>query len=72
MLSPLDDAISDCPDDSPVLLYLQMIKRNARRLLKLVNTLLQVKFFFFFLAIIFFFIKPNIKHVIDFKLVFSD
>ncbi|GBB92369.1 hypothetical protein RclHR1_00200002 [Rhizophagus clarus] len=41
MLSPLDDAILSCPDDSPILLQLKMIKRNARRLLKLVNTLLQ-------------------------------
>ncbi|RIA99503.1 hypothetical protein C1645_869890 [Glomus cerebriforme] len=41
MLSPLDEVISSCSDDSPVLSHLQMIKRNARRLLKLVNTLLQ-------------------------------
>jgi hypothetical protein len=41
MLSPLDEAILSSPTDSPVLPHLQMIKRNARRLLKLVNTLLQ-------------------------------
>nr|CAG8454895.1 11465_t:CDS:10 [Entrophospora candida] len=41
MLSPLDEAISSCPEDSPILSYLQLINRNARRLLKLVNILLQ-------------------------------
>ncbi|KAF0366923.1 PAS domain S-box protein [Gigaspora margarita] len=41
MLSPLEEAISMCSPDSPILPNLQLINRNARRLLKLVNTLLQ-------------------------------
>ncbi|KAG9288146.1 hypothetical protein G9A89_000941 [Geosiphon pyriformis] len=41
MLAPLEDAISSCAPDSPILYNLKMIQRNARRLLKLVNTLLQ-------------------------------
>ncbi|CAB4483024.1 hypothetical protein RhiirA5_503824 [Rhizophagus irregularis] len=41
MLSPLEDAIACCPNNSDVLLHLQMVRRNSRRLLKLVNTLLQ-------------------------------
>ncbi|CAI2172268.1 11427_t:CDS:10 [Funneliformis geosporum] len=41
MLSPLDDVISNISDHSQSLTHLQMIRRNARRLLKLVNTLLQ-------------------------------
>ncbi|CAG8480265.1 7235_t:CDS:10 [Ambispora leptoticha] len=41
MLAPLDDAIAACSEPSPILQDLEMIRRNARRLLKLVNTLLQ-------------------------------
>lgn len=68
MLSPLEDAIACCTDNSPVLLHLQMIKRNARRLLKLVNTLLQVNTFIFSLLLLlfFFYLKPSIKHAIYF------
>jgi hypothetical protein len=46
MLSPLDEVISECSNDSPMHPHLNMIQRNTRRLLKLVNTLLQVKLFF--------------------------
>ncbi|CAB4429500.1 unnamed protein product [Rhizophagus irregularis] len=41
MLSPLDEVISECSNDSPMHPHLNMIQRNTRRLLKLVNTLLQ-------------------------------
>ncbi|KAF8951628.1 hypothetical protein BGZ52_010564 [Haplosporangium bisporale] len=41
MLAPLDDVISQTPEKSPMLPNLEMIRRNSRRLLKLVNTLLQ-------------------------------
>ncbi|CAG8524356.1 3017_t:CDS:10, partial [Acaulospora colombiana] len=41
MLSPLEESINACPPESPILSNLQMINRNAHRLLKLVNTLLQ-------------------------------
>ncbi|CAG8442393.1 9607_t:CDS:10 [Scutellospora calospora] len=41
MLSPLDDVINECPQEAPIMSYLQTIRRNSRRLLKLVNTLLQ-------------------------------
>ncbi|RIB11042.1 hypothetical protein C2G38_2204448 [Gigaspora rosea] len=41
MLSPLDGVINACPQDSPIMSYLQTIQRNTRRLLKLINTLLQ-------------------------------
>ncbi|RIB14509.1 hypothetical protein C2G38_2195012 [Gigaspora rosea] len=38
MISPLDDVINACSQESS---HLQIIRRNARRLLKLINTLLQ-------------------------------
>ncbi|CAG8509044.1 666_t:CDS:10, partial [Acaulospora colombiana] len=41
MLSPLEESISVCPLELPILYNLQMVNRNARRLLKLVNTLFQ-------------------------------
>ncbi|KAG0022360.1 hypothetical protein BGZ81_008555 [Podila clonocystis] len=41
MLAPLDDVISQTPEKSPMRPNLEMIRRNSRRLLKLVNTLLQ-------------------------------
>ncbi|RIB26180.1 hypothetical protein C2G38_2240915 [Gigaspora rosea] len=41
MLSPLEDVINKCPQDASITLYLQTIQRNAHRLLKLINTLLQ-------------------------------
>ncbi|KAG9302548.1 hypothetical protein G9A89_007252 [Geosiphon pyriformis] len=41
MLAPLEDAIATCEPDSSILFNLEMIQRNARRLLKLVNTLLE-------------------------------
>lgn len=41
MLAPLDDVISQTPEKSPIRPNLEMIRRNSRRLLKLVNTLLQ-------------------------------
>ncbi|CAG8447486.1 9831_t:CDS:10 [Acaulospora colombiana] len=41
MLSPLEESINACPPESPIRFNLQMINRNSRRLLKLVNTLLQ-------------------------------
>ncbi|CAG8484927.1 10821_t:CDS:10 [Funneliformis caledonium] len=41
MLSPLEDTISNISDPARCLTHLHMIRRNARRLLKLVNTLLQ-------------------------------
>ncbi|RIB16859.1 hypothetical protein C2G38_2188831 [Gigaspora rosea] len=41
MLSPLDDIINECPQDASIMSYLQIIRRNAHRLLKLINTLLQ-------------------------------
>jgi hypothetical protein len=68
MLSPLEDAIACCPNNSDVLLHLQMVRRNSRRLLKLVNTLLQVKFLLFlaYYLFIFIYLKPNIKHAIYF------
>ncbi|RIB20977.1 hypothetical protein C2G38_2079481, partial [Gigaspora rosea] len=39
MISPLDDVINACSQE---LSHLQIIRRNARRLLKLINALLQV------------------------------
>ncbi|RIB22978.1 hypothetical protein C2G38_2172544 [Gigaspora rosea] len=39
MISPLDDVINACSQESS---HLQIIRRNARRLLKLINALLQV------------------------------
>ncbi|CAG8629652.1 3608_t:CDS:2, partial [Ambispora gerdemannii] len=41
MLAPLEDVITTCSPSSPIIQDLEMIRRNARRLLKLVNTLLQ-------------------------------
>ncbi|KAG0324352.1 hypothetical protein BG000_002240, partial [Podila horticola] len=41
MLAPLDDVISQTPEKSPMRPNLEMVRRNSRRLLKLVNTLLQ-------------------------------
>ncbi|KAF0530598.1 protein-histidine kinase [Gigaspora margarita] len=41
MLSPLEDVISVSPLEAPIMSHLQIIRRNARRLLKLVNVLLQ-------------------------------
>ncbi|KAG9307824.1 hypothetical protein G9A89_023389 [Geosiphon pyriformis] len=41
MLAPLEDTIATCGRESPFLGNLEMIQRNTRRLLKLVNTLLQ-------------------------------
>ncbi|KAG9294383.1 hypothetical protein G9A89_001888 [Geosiphon pyriformis] len=41
MLGPLGDAITACKPDSLILYNLEMIQRNARRLLKLSNNLLQ-------------------------------
>src|SRR5437868_2170715 len=46
MLSPLEDVIAVCAPDSPIINNLYMIQRNSRRLLKLVDTLLQVKYMF--------------------------
>ncbi|CAG8468300.1 7749_t:CDS:10, partial [Scutellospora calospora] len=40
MLSPLDDVINICTQES-IMPYLQTIRRNAHRLLKLINSLLQ-------------------------------
>ncbi|KAF8950031.1 hypothetical protein BGZ46_004789, partial [Entomortierella lignicola] len=41
MLAPLDDVLNATPQDSPSRASLEMVRRNSRRLLKLVNTLLQ-------------------------------
>ncbi|KAG0054664.1 hypothetical protein BGZ83_010684 [Gryganskiella cystojenkinii] len=41
MLAPLDDVLSQTPEKAPTRASLEMIRRNSRRLLKLVNTLLQ-------------------------------
>ncbi|KAG0234382.1 hypothetical protein BGW41_001161 [Actinomortierella wolfii] len=41
MLAPLEDVIAQTPSDSALRPNLEMIQRNTRRLLKLVNTLLQ-------------------------------
>ncbi|RIA84037.1 hypothetical protein C1645_832863 [Glomus cerebriforme] len=41
MLSPLDEVISECAPNTIMHSHLSMIQRNTRRLLKLVNTLLQ-------------------------------
>ncbi|RIB20586.1 hypothetical protein C2G38_2178990 [Gigaspora rosea] len=41
MLSPLEDIINSCPQEAPIMSHLQIIRRNARRLLKLINALLQ-------------------------------
>ncbi|RIB06885.1 hypothetical protein C2G38_478040 [Gigaspora rosea] len=41
MLSPLEEVINACPQESPIMSHLQTIRRNAHRLLKLINVLLQ-------------------------------
>ncbi|CAG8540921.1 6752_t:CDS:10 [Paraglomus occultum] len=41
MLSPLEEGIELCPKKSPVLNYLKLIQNNYRRLLSLINSLLQ-------------------------------
>ncbi|CAI2162840.1 17491_t:CDS:10 [Funneliformis geosporum] len=41
MLSPLEEVLAECPRDLPMYSHLCMIQRNTRRLLRLVNTLLQ-------------------------------
>ncbi|GJJ67715.1 two-component system, sensor histidine kinase and response regulator [Entomortierella parvispora] len=41
MLAPLDDVLAQTPEKAPTRANLEMIRRNSRRLLKLVNTLLQ-------------------------------
>ncbi|CAG8443530.1 7086_t:CDS:10, partial [Scutellospora calospora] len=41
MLSPLDDVINVYTQDASIMPYLQTIRRNAHRLLKLINSLLQ-------------------------------
>src|SRR5690242_13076759 len=44
MLSPLDDIINTCPKEAPIMSHLQIIRRNSYRLLKLINSLLQVSY----------------------------
>ncbi|KAF9358461.1 hypothetical protein BGX26_001681 [Mortierella sp. AD094] len=41
MLAPLEDVLSQTPENAPTRQNLEMVRRNSRRLLKLVNTLLQ-------------------------------
>ncbi|KAF9953603.1 hypothetical protein BGZ65_004565, partial [Modicella reniformis] len=41
MLAPLDDVLNQTPDNAPTRQSLELVRRNSRRLLKLVNTLLQ-------------------------------
>ncbi|RIB28824.1 hypothetical protein C2G38_1348582 [Gigaspora rosea] len=41
MLSPLEDVISEGSREAPIMSHLQTIRRNSRRLLKLINVLLQ-------------------------------
>ncbi|CAG8550421.1 4726_t:CDS:10 [Paraglomus occultum] len=41
MLSPLEEAMELCPKNAPIFAHLKLIQKNNRRLLKLVNTLLQ-------------------------------
>ncbi|RIB28827.1 hypothetical protein C2G38_2156934 [Gigaspora rosea] len=41
MLSPLEDVISESSWETPIMSHLQTIRRNTRRLLKLINVLLQ-------------------------------
>ncbi|KAF9905304.1 hypothetical protein EC991_001852 [Linnemannia zychae] len=41
MLAPLDDVLNQTPAGAPTRSSLEMVRRNSRRLLKLVNTLLQ-------------------------------
>ncbi|RIB17953.1 hypothetical protein C2G38_2185983 [Gigaspora rosea] len=41
MHSPLEDVISVRPREAPIMSHLQTIRRNSRRLLKLINVLLQ-------------------------------
>ncbi|KAF0511708.1 protein-histidine kinase [Gigaspora margarita] len=42
MLSPLEDVISLSSREAPIMSHLQTIRRNSRRLLKLINVLLQM------------------------------
>jgi len=42
MLSPLDDAAELCSKNSPIFGHLKIIRNSNRRLLNLVNNLLQV------------------------------
>ncbi|RIB15266.1 hypothetical protein C2G38_1591653 [Gigaspora rosea] len=42
MLSPLEDIISESSREALIMSHLQTIRRNSRRLLKLINVLLQV------------------------------
>ncbi|KAG0307601.1 hypothetical protein BGZ99_001405, partial [Dissophora globulifera] len=41
MMAPLDDVLNQAPEDTVTRPKLEMVRRNSRRLLKLVNTLLQ-------------------------------
>ncbi|KAG0206016.1 hypothetical protein BGX33_007622 [Mortierella sp. NVP41] len=41
MIAPLDDVLNQTPENAPTRTNLEMVRRNSRRLLKLVNTLLQ-------------------------------
>ncbi|KAF9197531.1 hypothetical protein BGZ49_001986, partial [Haplosporangium sp. Z 27] len=41
MLAPLEDVLNQTPENAPTRANLEMVRRNSRRLLKLVNTLLQ-------------------------------
>ncbi|KAF9129396.1 hypothetical protein BGW39_004204 [Mortierella sp. 14UC] len=41
MIAPLDDVLNQTPENAPTRSSLEMVRRNTRRLLKLVNTLLQ-------------------------------
>ncbi|KAF0404790.1 protein-histidine kinase [Gigaspora margarita] len=42
MLSPIENIINAYPQEEQIMSHLQIIRRNARRLLKLINTLLQM------------------------------
>src|SRR5689334_16898040 len=44
ILSLLDDVINSCPREAPITPHLQTTRRNARRLLKQINILLQVSY----------------------------
>ncbi|KAG0361715.1 hypothetical protein BGZ54_008994 [Gamsiella multidivaricata] len=41
MLAPLDDVLNQTPENAPTRQNLEMVRRNCRRMLKLINTLLQ-------------------------------
>src|SRR6185312_4121489 len=43
MLSPLEEAMELCPRNSPISGHLKLIQNNNRRLLNLINNLLQVR-----------------------------